>query len=91
MKNVFKRIVATILLAVTLVLVAPVGGVSGIDFLQGIGIKAEAASYPSIPALKITRVRQGKNMCTWASLSTVQGYCSGTYEGYDYRQPGVDF
>lgn len=91
MKSTFKRIVAAILLAVTLVLVVPVGGVSGIDFLQGIGIKAEAASYPSIPALKITRVRQGKNMCTWASLSTVQGYCSGTYEGYDYRQPGVDF
>ena len=87
----FKKLTAAVLAVLLILLIAPVGSINGIEALQSVGLRAEAASYPKIPALKITRVRQGPRMCTWASLSTVQGYCSGTYEGYNYRQPGVDF
>lgn len=88
MKTFIKRTLAALLVAVMVLSVAPLGGFADLlDF----SVEANAASYPAIPALKITRVRQGPRMCTWASLSTVQGYCSGTYEGYNYRQPGVDF
>ena len=91
MNKFFKRLIASAMIVLTLMLIVPVGALNKSSSLSLLGMKASAASYPAISALKITRVRQGKNMCTWASLSTVQGYCSGTYEGYNYRQPGVDF
>lgn len=83
MKKVLQRIICVILVMIFSFSVAPLNSFFSIE--------SSAAGYPAIPALQITRVRQGPNMCTWASLSTVQGYCSGTYEGYNYRQPGVDF
>ena len=61
-------------------------------------IEASAASYPKIPALQISRVYQPHNdneLCYWASMATVQGYCLGsyTYDGIttNYRIPGQDY
>lgn len=61
--------------------------------------ETSAASYPKIPALQISRVRQPSNddigLCYWASLATVQGYCLGTYTyggvTTNYRKAGTDY
>lgn len=68
-------------------------------FLTGFMVEASAASYPAIPALKISRIYQSdadtKGMCYWCSMATVQGYCLGTYTyngvTSNYRSVGTDY
>ena len=59
---------------------------------------ASSATFPKIPALKISRIYQSDSsagLCTWCSMATIQGYCVGTYsyngKTNSYRVPGQDY
>ncbi len=63
-------------------------------------VPVSAASYPKIPSFNIARVRQtneaaAADMCYWCSMSTVQGYCMGSYTygsvTTNYRKAGTDY
>ena len=92
MKKFVKKLLAVMLVVMLILSVAPLSEFANLNSTGMFGFKAEAASYPTISALKIPRIKQisGDSACYLCSFTSVEAYHRGSYGGTNFKY-GTDY
>lgn len=88
----FKKALAVVMCVVIVLCSTPFSSLVGMNLSGLFNFKAEAASYPTISALKIPRIKQisGDSACYLCSFTSVEAYHRGSYGGTNFKY-GTDY
>ncbi len=88
----FKKALALVMCVVIVLCSTPFSSLVGMNLFGLFNFKAEAASYPTISALKIPRIKQisGDSACYLCSFTSVEAYHRGFYGGTNFKY-GTDY
>ncbi len=87
-----KKALAVVMCVVIVLCSTPFSSLIGVNLSGLFNFKAEAASYPTISALKIPRIKQisGDSACYLCSFTSVEAYHRGSYGGTNFKY-GTDY